>query len=265
MKIIAGGQDATRKHILRTAIVEIVAKIVGDTIDLVVHWQGGDHTQLTVPKNRAGRHRWTTEAETSELIRALARQQPDAGIAAILNRCGKCTGKGNSWTESRVRSHRSAHGIAVYRDGEKAERGELTLEEAARRLTVSKMTVLRLIGRGAIQARQVCKGAPHGHPGGDPCLWRTGLPQALSARALRTRMRGPPRSCARGLRRSRCSRPGRPRLAWTGSGTLPQGRDRTSVGCERDGAALPPVIATPRVDTVASPRLVMPSTTKRAN
>jgi len=155
-----GASAETRKHILRTAIVEIVAKIVGDTIDLVVHWQGGDHTQMMVPKNRAGRHRWTTEAETGELIRALARQQPDASIAAILNRCGKCTGKGNSWTESRVRSHRSAHGIAVYRDGEMAERGELTLEEAARRLTVSKMTVLRLIGRGAIQARQVCKGAP---------------------------------------------------------------------------------------------------------
>ena len=155
-----GARAETRKQILRTAIVEIVAKIVGDTIDLVVHWQGGDHTQLTVPKNRAGRHRWTTEAETGELICALARQQPDAGIAAILNRCGKCTGKGNSWTESRVRSHRSAHGIAVYRDGETDERGELTLEEAARRLTVSKMTVLRLIGRGAIRARQVCKGAP---------------------------------------------------------------------------------------------------------
>ena len=256
----------TRKHILRTAIVEIVAKIVGDTIDLVVHWQGGDHTQLTVPKNRAGRHRWTTEAETSELIRALARQQPDAGIAAILNRCGKCTGKGNSWTESRVRSHRSAHGIAVYRDGEKAERGELTLEEAARRLTVSKMTVLRLIGRGAIQARQVCKGAPHGHPGGDPCLWRTGLPQALSARALRTRMRGPPRSCARGTSGDRDAA-GLGGRAWLGraAGRCRRGRDRTSVGCEIDGAALPPVIATPRVDTVASPRLVMPSTTKRAN
>jgi excisionase family DNA binding protein len=132
----------------------------GDTIDLVIHWQGGDHTQLAVPKNRAGRHRWTTEAETGELIRALARQQPDAGIAAILNRCGKRTGKGNSWTESRVRSHRSAHGIAVYRDGEMAERGEVTLEEAARHLTVSRMTVLRLIGRGVIQARRVCKGAP---------------------------------------------------------------------------------------------------------
>jgi len=54
------------------------------------------------------------------------------------------------------------------------------------------------------------------------------------------------------------SRPGRPRLAWTGSGALPQGRDRTSVGCEKDGAALPPMIATPRVDTVASPQEQQP-------
>jgi hypothetical protein len=159
-----GATAETRKHILRTAIVEIVAKIVGNTIDLVVHWQGGDHTRLTVPKNRRGHHRWTTDADTSELIQALARQQPDAGIAAILNRCGKRTGKGNTWTESRVRSHRTAHGIAVYRDGEMAERGELTLEETARHLKVSKMTVLRLIGNCVIQARQVCKGAPWAIP-----------------------------------------------------------------------------------------------------
>src|SRR5262249_57820694 len=114
---------------------------------------------------RSGQHRWVTDADTGDLIRALARQQPDAAIAAILNRCGKRTGKGNTWTESRVRSHRSAHGIAVYRDGEMAERGELTLEETARHLKVSKMTVLRLIGSCVIQARQVCKGAPWAIPG----------------------------------------------------------------------------------------------------
>lgn len=159
-----GASVETRKHILRTAIVEIVAKVVDDTIDLVIHWQGEDHTRLTVPKNRTGHHRWTTEAETGELIRALARQQPDAGIVAILNRCGKRTGKGNSWTESRVRSHRSAHGIAAYRDGEMSERRELTLEQTAQRLNVSKMTVLRLIGSGAIEASQVCKGAPWAIP-----------------------------------------------------------------------------------------------------
>ncbi len=41
-----------------------------------------------------------------------------------------------------------------------AERGELTLEETSQHLNISKMTVLRLIGRGIIHARQVCKGAP---------------------------------------------------------------------------------------------------------
>jgi hypothetical protein len=38
-------------------------------------------------------------------------------------------------------------------------------------------------------------------------------------------------------RRSRCSRPGGPRVAWTGSGAVPQGCHRTSVGCKKDGAA----------------------------
>src|SRR4051794_18562032 len=155
-----GATAETRKRIIRTVIAEIVVKLVEDTIQLVIHWQGGDHTRLTVPRNRTGKHRWSTAAETGDLIRALARQQPDSGIAMILNRAGKRTGKGNTWTEARVRSFRNGHGIAVYREGEMAERGELTLEQTAERLKVSKMTVLRLIGGGALQAWQVCKGAP---------------------------------------------------------------------------------------------------------
>ncbi len=155
-----GATAETRKRIIRTVIAEIVVKLVEDTIQLVIHWQGGDHTRLTVPRNRTGKHRWSTAAETGDLIRALARQQPDSGIAMILNRAGKRTGKGNTWTEARVRSFRNGQGIAVYREGEMAERGELTLEQTAERLKVSKMTVLRLIGGGALQAWQVCKGAP---------------------------------------------------------------------------------------------------------
>lgn len=150
----------TRKRILRTVLVEIVAKVADDTIQLVLHWQGGDHTRLSVLKYRTGRHRWTADAEIGELVRALARQQPDGAIAATLNRVGKRTGRGNTWTESRVRSFRNNHGIAVYRPGEMAERGELNLQQAADRLEVSKMTVLRLIGSGTIQAYQACKGAP---------------------------------------------------------------------------------------------------------
>ena len=159
-----GATAETRKRLLRTAIVEIVAKLQGDCIELVIHWRGGDHTQLSVPKNRPGRHRWSTDSSVEELIRTLARQQPDSAIAATLNRCSLRTTKGNTWTETRVRSFRSAHHIPVHRPGEMAERGELNLEETADRLRVSKMTVLRLICSGAIQAHQACKGAPWAIP-----------------------------------------------------------------------------------------------------
>ena len=154
----------TRKRILRTVIVEIVATIADDEIQLVIHWQGGDHTSLRVPKNRTGQHRWSADTETDDLIRGVARQQPDGAIAALLNRVGKRTGKGNTWTEARVRGYRNAHNIAVFRAGEMADRGELTLEQAAERMKVSKMTVLRLISSGTITASQICKSAPWAIP-----------------------------------------------------------------------------------------------------
>jgi excisionase family DNA binding protein len=51
--------------------------------------------------------------------------------------------------------------MAVYREGERAERHELILYEAASRLGVSKMTVVRLIRDGLLPARQACVGAPY--------------------------------------------------------------------------------------------------------
>ena len=156
----------TRKRILRAVIEEIVVTLTEDRIDLLIHWHGGDHTRLAAPRNRSGRHRWSSEEDVCDMIRALARQQGDGAIAATLNRLGKRTGRGNPWTEARVRSFRQHHGVPAHRPGEMAERGELTLEEAARRLDASKMTVLRLISAGAITAKQVCKGAPWAVPEG---------------------------------------------------------------------------------------------------
>src|SRR5215510_3136186 len=48
----------------------------------------------------------------------------------------------------------------LYREGERAERGELNLLEAAATLGTCHMTVLRLIRKGTLEARQACKGAP---------------------------------------------------------------------------------------------------------
>lgn len=149
-----------RKRILRTVIKEIVARVADARIELVMHWQGGDHTELSVVKNRSGQHRWTTDVEVQTLITQLARQLNDGSIAALLNRLGHRTGRDQTWTEMRVRSFRGDHRIAVYKAGEREARGELTLEQAADALGASKMTVLRMIGAGSLQATQACKGAP---------------------------------------------------------------------------------------------------------
>ena len=151
---------ATRKRIVRAVLHEIVARVEADRIHLVLHWQGGDHTELRVKKNRTGQHRWSTDAESEALIRVLARMMPDKAIAALLNRAGKRTGRQNGWTQARVCTFRNQHGVAVYRDGERAERGEVTLQETAARLEVSPMSVLRLIRAGTLPAEQLCKGAP---------------------------------------------------------------------------------------------------------
>ena len=159
-----GATAETRKRILRAVLEEIVATSAEDRIELLLHWRGGDHTRLSVARNRTGQHRWRTSAEVGELIRGLARQQPDSAIAATLNRLGKRTGRGNAWTEMRVRSFRCHHTVPVYRPGEMGERGELTLKDTAGRLGVSTMTVLRLISAGTIAAQQLCKGAPWAVP-----------------------------------------------------------------------------------------------------
>jgi hypothetical protein len=41
----------TRKRILRTALHEIVARIEGAFIEMVLHWQGGDRTALQLKVN----------------------------------------------------------------------------------------------------------------------------------------------------------------------------------------------------------------------
>jgi excisionase family DNA binding protein len=185
-----GATPATRKRIIRTLINEIVVCVSDQTLDLVVHWHGGDHTALKVKKNRTGQHRWSAAADVVDLVRSLARQMPDKYIAAVLNRAGKSTGRGNSWTRGRVNSLRNQQTIEPYREGERAERGEATLDEAAEALNVSASTVRRLIEDGTLPAQQLCKGAPWVIRSSD--LDRAEVSQAAQARRLRRPSSGNP-------------------------------------------------------------------------
>jgi hypothetical protein len=156
----AGATPQTRKRILRTVIDEIVVSVEDDDLSLTIRWQGGDHTALRVRKNRAGQHRWSTHEDVVELITALARQMPDRAIASLLNRAGKKTSKGLSWNRSHVCVWRNHRRIEPYREGERGERGEATLDEAASALNISEATARRLIVDKTLPAQQACKGAP---------------------------------------------------------------------------------------------------------
>ncbi len=151
----------TRKRILRAVLKEIIVTVETARLHLVLHWQGGDHTRLEVLKNRSGQNRFKTDVATEQIVRELARLLPDHSIAPVLNRLAIRSATGQTWTQLRVRNFRGAHQIPVYQEGERAERRELVLHEAANRLGVSKMTVVRLIRDGLLPARQVCARAPY--------------------------------------------------------------------------------------------------------
>jgi len=149
-----------KKRILRTVIKEIVVYVEESRLRVLIHWQGGQHSELALRKRRSGQHRWTTAVETVDLIRQLARQMSDKQIAAQLNRLGIKTAKGHTWTRLRVGNFRTIHEMPNYSQGERETRGELTLEQAADQLGVSYSTVQRMIQRRQVPAQQVCPGGP---------------------------------------------------------------------------------------------------------
>jgi hypothetical protein len=63
-----------KTHILRTVLQEVMADTTNDppSVHLKLHWAGGSHTELTVPKNRTGYHNHINSKEVTELIRELA-------------------------------------------------------------------------------------------------------------------------------------------------------------------------------------------------
>jgi hypothetical protein len=140
-----------KKRIVRTLIHEVIADVdaAAGEIILVIHWQGGVHTELRLPRRRRG----TCTATSKDIVaavRGLARICDDAAIAGVLNRNGLRTGLGNRWTRGRVTSLRCKNNIPVCSQKTDAAPGWLTLTEAAQLLGVSTRT-LRL----AVEQRRI--------------------------------------------------------------------------------------------------------------
>ena len=149
----------TKKRLVRLLIDEIlVSERDPRALELLIHWTGGKHTRLHVPRNRTGQHRRCTDRAVVDVVRDLARRVPDAQIARLLNRLGYRTGAGNTWTQQRVVSLRHAHTIPVYAPS--ANGTALTIGQAAHQLGVSTTTVRKLITAGRLPATQPVPYAP---------------------------------------------------------------------------------------------------------
>jgi hypothetical protein len=151
---------ALKKMIFRTAIEEIIVRTDQDkkTLELVIHWKGGAHTQLAMERPRSAAET-ATPVGALEIIRRMAVRYGDDQIASVLNRLGYSTGKGKRWNQTRVATARRNHSIA----GQKRavpDPERVSLSEAARICGVSHHTIQRLMEAGLLKREQVTPRAP---------------------------------------------------------------------------------------------------------
>jgi DNA invertase Pin-like site-specific DNA recombinase len=152
----------TRQRLVRALIKEIVADVddAAREVVLVIHWIGGQHSELRVKKPKPGEHGCHTADEAIAIMYSMTGRWSDQDIAASLNRMGIPTGQNKTWTARRVGDIRRVRGIHGYRSAEKD--GEwLTMRDAATKLSVSHHQIRKLIHAGVLKSEQIIPDAPH--------------------------------------------------------------------------------------------------------
>jgi len=156
--------DKDRKQLLRTLLDEVAITVHRDQTEghaeLLLRWKGGAISALTVPLKRQPPKNRTGE-DTVELVRRLAVHYADSMIAAMLNKQGRTTGTGLSFTTGRVQSLRHHWGIPRYQPSDDPPEGELrTVADAARQFGLAPSTLHRWVADGFVPGEQLTPGAP---------------------------------------------------------------------------------------------------------
>jgi len=155
--------DRDRKELLRSLLEEVKINVLPEEnkAHVVLRWKTCAVSELDVLWRSPRPAPIRTDEETIELMRRLAVHHPDAVIAGVLNRQGRKTARGESFTTSRVASLRTHWKIPCYRAPAQPAPGELlTVDAAAKELGVAASTLLRWLNDGFIGGEQVTPGAP---------------------------------------------------------------------------------------------------------
>jgi hypothetical protein len=144
-----------RKRLLRTLIADVTVIPQHDPalVRIGVRWHTGATDELTVTRPGPGR----TPPEAVELVRRQGATTTDEALAAKLNAAGLHTGKHRPFTASAVHRVRAVYQIRAPRTVPLRE-GEITVPDAAARLTVSASAVYYWLGHGQLPARQAPSG-----------------------------------------------------------------------------------------------------------
>ena len=115
---------------------------------VTVHWRGGRVDDLVFPKIVTIPQPKRTDESTLDLVRNLSAHYNDRTVASILNKQGRRTAHGLPFTRDLVYNLRRYHDIPTYvPPNEQADRGPLSVADAARELAVNEATLYRWIPR----------------------------------------------------------------------------------------------------------------------
>ena len=125
----------TKQRLTRILIQEVVIDVddAANQAVLIIHWNGGRHTEVRVARVRNGRYPEDRHPSPVEVIRKLGGQWPDRELAVTMNRMRCKSADGQSWTTVRVRELRERLGIAAF-DSTKPAEETISVDETARRL-----------------------------------------------------------------------------------------------------------------------------------
>jgi excisionase family DNA binding protein len=157
----ASTTDRDRKELLRALLDDVVLNVdrARDAATVELIWQGGARSELPVRVRHSTVKRSGTRPELIDLVRKLAEHSSDREIAIVLSKQGWNSPIGLPFTASRVRGIRERANIPRAPRTPPAGSG-VSINEAARELGVSTMTIRRWLSEGLLSAEQTAEHAP---------------------------------------------------------------------------------------------------------
>ena len=144
-----------KKKIIRLLINEIIVDIneAKQALHFIIHWYGGRHTELSMPRPLPANKAHKTAEEDLEIIRKMAVRYDDSEIAKVLGKLKRTTGKGHRWTKSGVATARRSIGIKS--SPKMVNDDVLNMAQAKAYCGVSDSTLMKLIENNLLPANQV--------------------------------------------------------------------------------------------------------------